>query len=81
MQHDELLRKINDEIDTRIGQEEDFEEWFKVITDVVEEHQKAVMEEVNLSRDAIDDNEWKEDKEFENRMKNFKIDYCDCKKD
>ena len=59
----------------------DFEELFKVITDVVEEHQKQVMEEVNLARDTIGDNEWKEDKEFEDRMKNFKIDYCDCKKD
>ena len=54
---------------------------FKVITEVVKEHRNEVMEEVNLARDTIDDNEWKEDKEFENRMKNFKIDYCDCKKD
>lgn len=81
MQHDELLRKIIDEIDARIGQEEDFEELAKVITDIVEEHQKEIMEEVNLARDTIGDNEWKEDKEIEDRTKNFKIDYCDCKKD
>ena len=70
--------KIIDEIGARIGQEEDFEELAKVITDVVEEHQKEIMEEVNLARDTIDDQEW--ERRYKNGRK-LEIDDCDCEKD
>ena len=80
MQHDELMKKINEEINDRIGGDEahDDDKLFKLITEVVEKHQEEIMEEVNLARDTIDDQEW--ERRYKNERK-LEFEDCDCEKD
>ena len=52
MKHDELMRKINEDIDERISEDEldDDDELVKAIRDIVEQHREKVLEEVDLAQ-------------------------------
>ena len=79
MKHDELLRKINEDIDECIGEEEleDDGKLMKAIRDIVEQHREKVLEEVDLAQQTIGENEWERHKLQEGDLD---FEGCDCEK-
>lgn len=59
MEHDYLSKKINNEINARIGMNKDSDELALAIEHVTHKYSHKILSEIDMVRDTIDEEEWK----------------------